>query len=397
VSRGASPASSHVPVGLPIPAPRKGNALKIPRHAALTSVVIAGALALTACGSDNNSAEGSESTGSSSGSAVSGTLNGEGSSAQKNAIELASSSFGDDNPDATVNYNPTGSGAGIKQFNAKQVDWAGSDSALKTEVKDGVVETDAAKARCGGNEAWNLPMVAGPISIAYNLPGVAKLILTPDVTAKVLLGTIKTWNDPAIAAVNPGVTLPATKISVFFRSDESGTTENLQKYLKGSAPDAWKAEPSKVWPGKAGEGKSKSDGVSEGVKSTEGGVTYVEWSYARDNKLGVAQIDNGGGAVELTGESAGKAVAAAKADGTGNDLRLKLDYATKTPGTYPIVLITYEVVCSKGLDADKTKLLKAYLKHLADPATQKELEGIGYAPLPAEVQTKVAAAVEAIS
>ena len=371
--------------------------MKLPRHAALTSVVIAGALALTACGSDDNSTGDSSDTGAASGSAVSGTLNGEGSSAQKNAIELASSSFGDDNPGATVNYNPTGSGAGIKQFNAKQVDWAGSDSALKTEAKDGVVEADDAKARCGGNEAWNLPMVAGPISIAYNLPGVDKLILTPEVAAKVFLGEIKTWDDAAIKAINPGVTLPSTAISVFFRSDESGTTENLQKYLKGSAADAWKAEPSKVWPGKAGEGKSKSDGVSEGVKSTEGGVTYVEWSYARDNKLGVAQIDNGGGAVELTGESAGKAVAAAKADGTGNDLRLKLDYATKTPGTYPIVLITYEVVCSKGLDADKTKLLKAYLKHLADPATQKELEGIGYAPLPTEIQTKVAAAVEAIS
>jgi phosphate transport system substrate-binding protein len=371
--------------------------LKLPRHAALTSVVIAGALALTACGSDDNSTGDSTASADSGSSAVSGTLNGEGSSAQKNAIELASSSFGDDNPDATVNYNPTGSGAGVKQFIAKQVDWAGSDSALKSEAVDGVVETDAAKERCAGNEAWNLPMVAGPISIAYNLSGVDKLILTPEVTAKIFLGQIKTWDDAAIAAVNPGVTLPKTAISVFFRSDESGTTENLQKYLVGSAPDAWKAEPSKVWPGKVGEGKSKSDGVSEGVKSTDGGITYVEWSYARDNKLGVAQIDNGAGPVELTGESAGKAVASAAPAGTGNDLKLKLDYATKAPGVYPIVLVTYEIVCSKGLDADKTTLLKAYLKHLADPATQTELEGIGYAPLPAEIQTKVAAAVDAIS
>jgi phosphate transport system substrate-binding protein len=371
--------------------------LKLSRHAALTSVVIAGALALTACGSDDNNADGSTDTGAGSGSTVSGTLNGEGSSAQKNAIEEVSSSFGDDNPEAKINYNPTGSGAGIKQFNAKQVDWAGSDSALKTEAVDGVVEADAAKERCGGNEAWNLPMVAGPISIAYNLPGVDKLILTPEVAAKVFLGEIKTWDDAAIAAVNPGVTLPKTAISVFFRSDESGTTENLQKYLVGAAPDAWKAEPSKVWPGKVGEGKAKSDGVSEGVKSTEGGVTYVEWSYARDNKLGIAQIDNGGGATELTGETAGAAVAAATVAGTGNDLRLKLDYATKTPGVYPIVLVTYEVVCSKGLDAEKTTLLKAYLKHLVDPATQTSLEEIGYAPLPSEIQTKVSAAVDAIS
>ena len=369
--------------------------MKLPRHAALTSVVLAGALALTACGSDDNTGDATSSA--DSGSTVTGTLNGEGSSAQKNAIEEASSSFGDANPDAKVNYNPTGSGAGIKQFNAKQVDWAGSDSALKTEAVDGVVEADAAKERCGGNEAWNLPMVAGPIAIAYNLPSVSKLILTPEVAGKVFLGTIKKWNDPAIAAINAGVTLPATDISVFFRSDESGTTENLQKYLVGSAPDVWKDKPSKVWPGKVGEGKSKSDGVSEGVKSTEGGITYVEWSYARDNKLGIAQIDNGGGATELTGATAGAAVAAASIAGTGNDLRLKLDYATKTPGVYPIVLVTYEVVCSKGLDAQKTTLLKAFLKHLADPATQTSLEAIGYAPLPAEIQTKVAAAVDAIS
>jgi phosphate transport system substrate-binding protein len=372
--------------------------LKLPRHAALTSVVLAGALALTACGSDDNGTGDAGAGGDTdSGSKVSGTLNGEGSSAQKNAIELAIQSFGDDNPEATVNYNPTGSGAGIKQFNAKQVDWAGSDSALKTEAVDGVVEVDAAKTRCGGNEAWNLPMVAGPISIAYNLPGVDKLILTPEVAAKVFLGTIKTWNDPAIAAVNPGVTLPKTAISVFFRSDESGTTENFQKYLVGAAPDAWKAEPSKVWPGKIGEGRSKSDGVAQGVKTTEGGVTYVEWSSALDNKLGVAQVDNGGGAVELSGESAGKALTAATVAGTGNDLRLKLDYATKTAGVYPIVLVSYEIVCSKGLEADKTTLVKAFLKHLADPATQTSLQEIGYAPLPSEIQTKVAAAVEAIS
>jgi phosphate transport system substrate-binding protein len=369
--------------------------LKLPRYAALTSVVLAGALALTACGSDNGSSPGGSGSGSSAG--VSGTLNGEGSTAQKNAIEQAISLFGDANSGATVNYNPTGSGAGVKQFNAKQVDFAGSDSALSKVAVDGVVETDAAKTRCGGNEAWNLPLAVGPIAVAYNLPGVSKLILTPSVTAKMFLGSITTWNDPAIAALNPGVTLPKTAIKVFFRSDESGTTQNFEKYLLGASPADWTAEPAKTWPGKVGEGRAKSDGTSAGVKSTEGGLTYVEWSYAKDNNLGVAQIDNGGGPVELTGESAGKAIAAATPDGTGNDLRLKLDYATKTPGVYPIVLVTYEIVCSKGLDASKTALLKAFLTTYASPATQTSLQSIGYAPLPAEIQTKVAAAITAIS
>ncbi|MBT0767633.1 phosphate ABC transporter substrate-binding protein PstS [Kineosporia sp. J2-2] len=371
--------------------------MKLPKHVALTSVALAGALALTACGSDDNSADGGSGSSSDSGSSVSGTLNGEGSSAQKNAIDEAIASFGSANPDATVNYNATGSGDGVKNFNAGQVDFAGSDSALKSEAVDGVVETDAAKERCGGNEAWNLPLVAGPIAVAYNLPGVDNLILTPEVVGKIFLGDIKTWNDKAIADLNPDATLPSTAISVFFRSDESGTTENFQKYLAGSAADTWTEEPSKVWPGKAGEGRSKSDGVSQGVKSTEGGITYVEWSYARDNDLGVAQIDNGAGAVELTGESAGKALTAAEVTGTGNDLKLQLDYATKEAGTYPIVLVTYEIVCSKGLDAEKTTLIKSFLKHFASSETQTSLQEIGYAPLPSAISDKVNTAIDAIS
>jgi len=371
--------------------------VKLSRSGRAVTVAVAGTLALAACGSDSNTststssaAAGGSSSASSSGGAgatVSGTLNGEGSTAQKNAIQQIIADFQTANSGATVNYNGTGSGAGIKQFNAGQVDFAGSDSALKTEAADGgKTEAAAAKERCAGNDAWNLPMVAGPIAIAYNVQGVDKLVLTPEVAAKIFNGTIKTWDDAAIKALNSGATLPATPIKVFFRSDESGTTENFQKYLAG-----------KKWAGKVGEGKPKSDGVAAAVKATVGGISYAEWSFATKNSLGVAQIDNGAGAVELTGDSAGKAVAAAKVTGTGNDLALKLDYATKTPGAYPVVLVTYEIVCSKGLAADKTTLVKAFLKYFADPAQQTKLTGLGYAPLPAEVQTKVAAAVDAIS
>ena len=379
--------------------------MKLSRTGRAAGVALTAALALAACGSDNtttptsSSASGAgSSSASAGGAAVTGTLNGEGSTAQKNAITQVITDFQTANSGATVNYNGTGSGAGIKQFNAGQVDFAGSDSALKTASTDGSTpETDAAKARCGGNDAWNLPMVAGPIAIAYNVKGVAKLALTPEVAAKIFSGAIKTWDDPAIKALNASATLPASPIKVFFRSDESGTTENFQKYLNGAAPAAWADKPAKKWAGKVGEGKPKSDGVAAAVKATDGGISYVEWSFATKNSLGVASIDNGGGAVELTGESAGKAVAAAKADGTGNDLRLKLDYATKSPGVYPIVLVTYEIVCSKGLAADKTALLKSFLTFFADPAEQSKLTAAGYAPLPAEIQTKVTTAVAAIS
>jgi len=374
--------------------------VKIQRLGAMASLALVGSLALAGCGSDDNSGA-SAASGDSSASASSssdcfdGTLNAEGSSAQKNAFEEVSAAFSEKCTGATVNYNPTGSGAGIKQFIGGQVDFAGSDSSLKTEEKDGKVEATDAATACG-SPAWNIPMVTGPIAVAYNVKGVDKLTLTPAVAGDIFSGVITTWNDPKIAAINSGATLPATAIKVFFRSDESGTTENFTKYLKAASAGTWAGEPSKKWTGK-GEGKEKSSGVTEGVKSTDGGITYVEWSYAKEAGLGVAQIDNGGGAVELNSESVGKAVATAKQTGTGNDLALKLDYATKEAGAYPINLVTYEIVCSKGKDAEKQKNIKAFLKYFASEDAQKVIEEVGYAPLPAEVQTKVEAAIEAIS
>jgi phosphate transport system substrate-binding protein len=159
----------------------------------------------------------------------------------------------------------------------------------------------------------------------------------------------------------------------------------------------WTEKPGKKWVGTVGEGKPQNDGVASATKATAGSISYVEWSFAKKNGLSVAQIDNGAGPVELTGESAGKAVAAATPAGTGNDLRLKVDYATKAPGAYPIILVTYEIVCSKGLPADKTALVKSFLTFFASEGQQAKLEGLQYAPLPAEVRTKVATAIDAIS
>jgi phosphate transport system substrate-binding protein len=374
------------------------------RLASVAGVVLVSSLTLAACGSDNNAAGGTSAAptaGKTSAAAApavdcgtGGKINAEGSSAQKNAIEQAIASFATVCPDITVNYNPTGSGAGITQFNAAQVDFAGSDSALNADKG----EVAAAATRCAANPAWTLPMVTGPIAVAYNLAGVDKLVLNAEVTAKIFRGDIKTWNDPAIAALNTGVTLPSDAIHVFFRSDESGTTDNFTKYLKAASNGAWTDPNAKAWPKSgAGEGREKSAGVAEGVKTTPGGISYVEWSYAKDNKLGIAQIDNGSGAVELNAGSVGKAVAAATPAGQGNDLQLKLDYATKEAGAYPIILVTYEIVCSKGLDANLTKGVKAFLTHFASVDVQKSLVDIGYAPLPTSVQANVAKAIAAIA
>jgi phosphate transport system substrate-binding protein len=225
----------------------------INRMSRFAGVVLVGALALAACGSDNNTGATAGATPAAS-DCPTGTLDAEGSSAQKNAIDEAIASFGSACPDVTVNYNPTGSGAGIKQFLAGQVDFAGSDSALKTEAKDGKVESEEAAKRCNGSPAWDLPMVTGPIAVAYKLNGVDRLVLTPDIAARIFLGQITRWDDPAIAKANPGAKLPAEPVKVFFRSDESGTTENFTKWLSKAAPSVWTAEPGKSWTGK-GEGK----------------------------------------------------------------------------------------------------------------------------------------------
>jgi len=366
--------------------------------ASLTGFALVGTLALTGCGSDNNA---TASSGASGGTATgasdcpTGTLNGEGSSAQKNAIEEAIRTFQEKCKGATVNYSATGSGAGIKQFTAGQVDFGGSDSPLKTTEKDGKIEATEAEKTCG-SPAWNLPMVTGPVAFAYNLKGVGNLVITPEVAAKIFNGAITKWNDPAIVAVNKDAQLPDMAVKVFFRSDDSGTTENFTKWLSAAAPSVWTAEAGKKWTGK-GEGKPQNTGVATAVKSTEGGVTYTEWSFAKDNNLGIAKIDNGGGPVELTAESVGKSVATAKQVGEGNDLSLKLDYATKEAGAYPILLVAYEIVCSKAKSPAKVALTKAFLKHFSSTETQQSLESLGYAPLPAAVQTKVAAAVDALS
>ncbi len=365
------------------------------RVAKVAALAAIGALSLAACSSTTTT--GAAPSGSASGSSASlvcpsGQLTAEGSSAQKNAIDEIVAGYNAACKDkAKIEYNPTGSGAGIKNFNAGLVDFAGSDSALKAD------EATAAQARCQNNAAWNIPMVIGPVAFSYNLNGVTKLVLTPEVLANIFQGKITTWNDPAIAKLNSGVTLPGDKIVVFYRSDESGTTENVSRFLHAAAPAAWTADASKAWKGVGGEGKNKSSGVAEAVKATPNSIGYLEWSYATDNKLGIAQLDMGAGAVELTSASVGKAVDTAKVSGQGNDLKLDIDYATKTAGAYPAILVTYEIVCSKGLSADKTALVKDFLGYFASKDGQADLEHLGYAPLPDSLRTKVVTAVSAIS
>lgn len=369
--------------------------MTIMRRMKTVGVLASAALALTACGSDAN--PGAQSGG---GSDVAcegkDTLAASGSSAQKNAMDRFVAAYEAACEGKTLNYNPSGSGAGITDFTGKQNDFAGSDSPLKAEKG----EVEAAAKRCDGNDAWNLPLVFGPVAVSYNLEGVDSITLDAPTVAKVFSGKIKTWSDPAIAKLNEGAKLPNTPITVVFRSDESGTTDNFQKYLGTAAEKDWTKGDGKTFNGGIGEGAQGSDGVSSVVKSTPGAITYVEWSFAKQRELGVAKLVNSGGGepVELTSESAGQAIEAAAIKGKGNDLVLDLDsiYATKAAGAYPLVLATYEIVCSKYSDPETGKAVKTFLSTAISDG-QQGLEEDGYVPVPDAIKAKLTTAINAIS
>jgi phosphate transport system substrate-binding protein len=360
---------------------------------AVLGVVVAGVLTMSACGTDQNTNSSSGGGGAvASGDCVKATVNAAGSSAQANAVTEWIKGYQSNCAGANLNYNPSGSGAGVQSFIQGQVAFAGSDSALKPE------EMGPAKQRCQGNNALDLPMVVGPIAVAYNVKGVSDLQLSPKTIAGIFAGKITKWNDPAIKKDNPNATLPATAVKSVHRSDESGTTDNFTKFLAATAADDWKFEGGKKWTAPGGQGGTKSDGVTTVIKQTDGAIGYIEMSYATQAKLNTAKVANGtGDFVALSTDSASKALEGAQVTGTGNDLSMKIDYTTKTAGAYPIVLVTYEIVCEKGLPSEQGNFVKSFLTYTSSTAGQGVLAKLGYAPLPAPVLTKVQAGVKALS
>jgi phosphate transport system substrate-binding protein len=348
------------------------------------------AFSATGCGSDKNAGTASQTSGAPTNCGGKPSLTAEGSTAQQNAIAEFNKAWGQACPGKNLSYNPTGSGPGRTQFIAKQVDFAGSDSPLAKE------QIDQAAARCGGNPAWNLPLVFGPIALAYNLPGVDKLVLNGDVLAKIYTGAITTWNDPAITALNSGVNLPDTKIAPIHRKGSSGTTDNFQKYLGAAAPQVWTKGAGGEFQG-VGDSAEGSSGVVQAVQATPGAIGYVEKGFATQAGLPYAQIDNGAGPVALTDDTAKAAIAKAKFAAPGNDLVLDLNslYGLKDAGTYPVMLATYQIVCSKGYDADTAAAVKSFLTVAANQG-QANLSAAGYIPLPDSFKQQLLQSVTAI-
>jgi phosphate transport system substrate-binding protein len=375
------------------------------RFGAAVSIVAAGTLLLSACGSDENkSSTGATTNGGGTAGDVAAKvdcagkkdLKASGASSQANAVtrfvtayETACSGF-------TLNYTSSGSGAGVSEFIGGQTDFAGSDSPLSAEKG----EVEKAKQRCGGADAWNLPTVFGPIAVTYNLPGVDGVALDGPTLAKIFNGAVTTWNAPEIAALNAGKTLPGDKINVIFRSDESGTTDNFQAYLDAASDGAWGKGKGKTFNGGVGEGAKGNEGTSAAIKNTPGSITYNEWSYATKQGLQVADVVTSAGPdpVKLTAESAGKSIDTVKIKGQGNDLVLDTSsfYKPTEAGAYPIVLGTYEIVCSKYPDAEVAPAVKAFLT-VSTTEGQNGLEEAGYIPIPDTFKAKLTEAINAIS
>ncbi|MEV7678909.1 phosphate ABC transporter substrate-binding protein PstS [Streptomyces sp. NPDC088341] len=367
------------------------------RATALGALAVSGALVLTACGSDDNTnpSDASSKPAASANAACEGAqgqLLASGSSAQKNAMDLWVQGYMAACPGVEVNYKSSSSGEGIVAFNQGTVGFAGSDSALKPE------EVADSKEICKGGQGINLPMVGGPIAIGYHLEGVDSLVLDAPTLAKIFDSKIKSWDDAAIAKLNPDAKLPKKPIQAFHRSEDSGTTQNLGKYLNATASSDWKYEAEKKWPAPGGQAASGSAGVATQVKQVDGAIGYFELSYATSQQISTVKIDTGASApVEATSDNASKAIAAATIKGTGKDLALELDYTTKADGAYPIVLVTYEIACDTGNKAETLPTVKSFLTYTASDEGQKLLADAGYAPIPAEINAKVRETVASLS
>ena len=358
---------------------------------AAVGIAASGALILAGCGAANETAPagGSGSTGGA--PAVSGTISGAGASTQQAATQAWVAGFQKTNPDATINYDPSGSGAGRTQFIAGGVDWAGSDAYIKGE------EATKAAARCGGGVV-EVPVYVSPIAVVYNLQGVDNLQLAPSTIAKIFAGKITTWNDPAIAADNPGVNLPATAIAPVHRGDKSGTTQNFTDYLSGAAKADWPSPVADTWPIQGGEAAQGTSGVIGAVKGGQGTIGYADESQAKG--LGIAKVKVGDAWVAPSAEGAAKVLEASQRVSEGGDkaFAYKLDRATTAPGAYPVTLVSYAIACAKYTDPAKANLVRAYLGYVVSADGQAAAaSAAGSAPLPASLVSQITPAVQSIT
>ena len=322
---------------------------------------------------------------------LAGTLDGAGSSAQSAAQEVWIATIQNANGRLTVNYEPSGSGAGREAFLAVGLDYAGSDSALTAE------EAEAGLAACvPGSGAINLPLYISPLAIIFNLDGVDALRLDAATTALIFRGEITQWDDPRIQELNPDTRLPSATITAVHRSDASGTTKNFTDYLAQAAPNEWESEAADSFP-YGGESAQGNSGVVNAVSNGINTIGYADASRAGD--LGIAALKVGDEFVAYTPEAAAAVVEASPLEEgrADDDLAINLDRTVDAPGTYPLVLVSYVIACREYPNPADAELVKGFLSFIASNEGQDvAAEFAGSAPLSPGLADRVQAAIEGI-
>jgi phosphate transport system substrate-binding protein len=355
-------------------------------HSRLVAQLVApllGSLLLLACAKDSTTPEKSaQALTPAPGASGPVTLQGSGASFPGPIYSRWFREFSDKNKNIRVNYQATGSGAGIKAFVEGQTDFGASDAAM----------TDEEIKQANGNVRL-LPMTAGNILLGYNLEGVTGLKLTRAAYIGIFLGQIKKWNAPEIVKANPGVKLPDADITVAHRSDGSGTTFVFTQHL-AAISDAWKTRPgtgtSVDWP--VGVGGRKNDGVAALIGQTPGAIGYVEYAFAISSKMSMAELENKAGKfIPPSLQASKKALEAVKLP---EDLRA---WVTDPEGddVYPIVTYTWILAKKKYADPAKAAALKTMLNWCLTDG-QKLSESLYYVPLPEPVSKRVMEAVASI-
>ncbi|WP_297082959.1 phosphate ABC transporter substrate-binding protein PstS [uncultured Demequina sp.] len=298
------------------------------------------------------------------------------------------------NADVTVNYDPIGSGGGRTQFTDGATSFAGSD-ALMDEEEYGL----AVEACDGDSGAIHLPLYISPVAVIFNLDGIDSLNMDADTIAGVFNGEITSWDDEAIASQNEGVDLPSSAITIVHRADESGTTENFQDYLV-KASSNWPAdETSGDWQGAAGESGPGTSALVQIVQDNVGAIGYADASRA--GELGTVALKVGEEYVPFSAEAAAAVVDASPLS-TGangeNDLAFELDRTTTAAGAYPLVLVSYTIVCQQYDDETERALVTEFVKYVASADGQNQAaSAAGSSPISSDLSARVTEILDGIA
>ncbi|MCI1936417.1 MAG: phosphate ABC transporter substrate-binding protein PstS [Bifidobacteriaceae bacterium] len=368
------------------------------RKVSAVGIILAMAAGLSACGDNQTTANAAAQENHGEEVQLKGEFAGSGASSQKSAVDAWIARFNANQPDATIAYDPSGSGAGVSTFLTGATLWAGTDAALTSE------QVEQSKKVCEGQTAFDIPVYISPIAVVYNLKNAGlndtHVNLSPATIAQIFNGKITKWNDKKIAAENPKIAskLPDLNITPVWRSDKSGTTKNFVSYLADASDGAWTYEVGENWPNKIGMGAKGTSGIVSTVSQAEGTIGYVDASQA--GSLGTAAIKVGDNYVPYSAEAAAKVVDASPRDKDATEkgrVVIDIDHTTTESGAYPLVLVSYDAVCPVYKDTQDGEFVKQWLSYVVSEEGQSTAaENAGSAPMSPALRSDVLKSIDLI-